>query len=69
MVSGMNEVGILIKLTLDKIGLIRDHGKRAINILQAVLRGFQQRLAILITAQLAGRGENPGIDQISEDCI
>jgi hypothetical protein len=62
-------VGIPIKLALDKIGFFRKDRKRAVHILEAVFRRFQQGLAILVAPQLTAGREDPGVDQICKDCV
>ena len=63
----MDKVGVLVKLLLNVIGFLCENRKGTIKILQGILWRFQQGLAVRETAELAGRGKNPGIDQIRKD--
>ena len=65
----MDIVGIPIKFALYKIGFFCKDRKRAVHILEAVFRRFQQCPAILVAPQLTAGREDPGVDQVSEDCI
>ena len=60
----MNKVGVLVKLFLNVIGFFCENGKGTVKILQGIFRRFQQGLAVRETAEFAGRGKDPCIDQI-----
>lgn len=63
----MDKVGVLVELFLNVIGFLCKNGKGAVKILQGILWRFQQGLAVREVAELAGRGQDPCIDQIGKD--
>ena len=63
----MDKVGVLVKLFLNVIRFLCENGKGAVKILQGILRRFQQGLAVREAAELAGRGQDPGIDQVRKN--
>ena len=63
----MDKVGILVKLFLNVIRFLCENGKGAVKILQGIFRRLQQGLAVREAAELAGRGQNPGIDQVRKN--
>ena len=65
----MDKVGVLVKLFLNVIRFFCKNGKGTVKILQGILRRFQQGLAVREAAELAGRGKDPGIDQIRKDSM
>ena len=65
----MDKVGVLVKLFLNVIRFLCENGKGAVKILQGILWRFQQGLAVREAAELAGRGKDPGIDQIRKDSM
>ena len=60
----MDKVGVLVKLFLNVIRFLCENGKGAVKILQGILWRFQKGLAVRETAEFAGRGKDPCIDQI-----
>ena len=60
----MDKVGVLVKLFLNVIRFFCENGKGAVKILQGILWRFQKGLAVRETAEFAGRGKDPCIDQI-----
>ena len=60
----MDKVGVLVKLFLNVIRFFCENGKGTVKILQGILWRFQKGLAVRETAELAGRGKDPCIDQI-----
>lgn len=66
-VPGMNKVGVLVKILLNVIGFLCENRKGTIEVLRGIFRWFQQGLAVRETAELAGRGKDPCIDQICKD--
>ncbi len=63
----MDKVGVLVKLFLNVIRFLCKNGKGAVKILQGILWRFQQGLAVREAAELAGRGQDPGIDQVRKN--
>ena len=63
----MDKVGVLVKFFLNVVRFLCENGKRAVKILQGILRRFQKGLAIRETAEFAGRGKDPCIDKIRKD--
>ena len=63
----MDKVGVLVKLFLNVIRFFCENGKGAVKILQGILWRFQQGLAVREAAELAGRGQDPGIDQVRKN--
>ena len=63
----MDKVGVLVKLLLNVIGFLCENSKGTVKVLQGIFRWFQQGLAVRETAELAGRGKDPCIDQICKD--
>ena len=63
----MDKVGVLVELFLNVIGFLSENGKGTVKILQGILWRFQQGLAVREAAELAGRGQNPGIDQVRKN--
>ena len=66
-VTRMDKVGLVVKCFLNVIRFLCENGKRPVKILQRIFRRFQQGLAVRKTAEFAGRGKDPCIDQISKD--
>ena len=65
----MNKVGILVKFFLNVIRFLRENRKGTVKILQGILRRLQQGLTVGKTAEFAGRGKYPCIDQIRKDSV
>ena len=65
----MDKVGVLVKLFLNVIRFFCENGKGTVKILQGILWRFQKGLAVRETAELAGRGKDPCIDQIRKDSM
>ena len=63
----MDKVGVLVKLFLNVIRFFCENGKGAVKILQGILWRFQKGLAVRETAEFAGRGKDPCIDQVRKD--
>ena len=63
----MDKVGVLVKLFLNVIRFFCENGKGAVKILQGILWRFQQGLAVREAAELAGRGQDSGIDQVRKN--
>ena len=63
----MDKVGVLVKLFLNVIRFLCENGKGAVKILQGILWRFQQGLAVREAAELAGRGQDLGIDQVRKN--
>ena len=68
-VARMNKVGILVKFFLNVIRFLRENRKGTVKILQGILRRLQQGLTVGKTAEFAGRGKYPCIDQIRKDSM
>ena len=63
----MDKVGVLVKLFLNVIRFLCENGNGAVKILQGILRRFQKGLAVREAAELAGRGQDSGIDQVRKN--
>ena len=63
----MDKVGVLVKLFLNVIRFLCENGKGVVKILQGILWRFQQGLAVREAAEFAGRGQDPGIDQVRKN--
>ena len=63
----MDKVGVLVKLFLNVIRFFCENGKGTVKVLQGIFRRLQEGLAVREAAELAGRGQDPGIDQVRKN--